>query len=872
MEESSQKKSEIIKINNKSEISNELNANKNPDFEEHIIETYKILSGYYTKTNQEKNKNIKLCEIEMNKALDICEKNEKINLNKNILDKISRIMHYNKISILFILSKIFISLMQKNNLFEKKSDLNNIIYFMNEILNLNKILKETYIGYKLNLISQKFFEKISKEFSFEFEQSSNIKNFLKINAQKMKPYKLKLNSFEEMLFSLNDSLQIQENHIIQYKIIIDNFNYILAMINEVDLDERNNLENYIELGKIFVYLLYNNKYVIFLKKQSSEGEGSIKIFYDCNEDNYLFNIIEGEKFFIEYDNDIHDMQEKICELVLIYVEKYKGVNNIFDFQYVLYILAKRIFFLFDGKFREKIEPIIAEIMVNLCFYKINSIEEIKIFIKEILNSTDEKNKNFKNLLKRKIDFISMNPNFQLKLTNDKKDKNKEKENRYNTNIENISNEALFLLEGDLKLGYFLSKNIKNGEYFNFYVEITKPYSIIDFCINIDEYNIKLSIKDLNEEKYIIKNNEINSYSCPYKICLFFTKPVIFEFIFDNSYSWIRDKNIKYKVNIFYPQKSFYIKRKILLFKYQEKLFKYKNLEEEQKNSGKNLFLIKFNGQNKAFNSLDVLRNIKSFDTMLEDKFISINSIYISISIDENDISYFYYKKKDRFEKLELNKNNFENYIKENILKEINSNETIRILNLFLIKGINTENKNSENAHYNTQIIDLEDILGFIPEISSENNEIKILFFYQYLLQAQLIYFLFKSFNKKENKDIVYLIHYIKNIGLQICQYKNGEIKLNPENFSGINLNQNFEKNMEIICDEIKKYENKRKVEILIPESIHDEENIFDFDKINKYINNKLNIKGDDDDFCSIQKLDNGLNEEIKKYSHIFYLD
>ena len=172
---------------------------------------------------------------------------------------------------------------------------------------------------------------------------------------------------------------------------------------------------------------------------------------------------------------------------------------------------------------------------------------------------------------------------------------------------------MFLLEGDLKLGYFLSKNIKNGEYFNFYVEITKPYSIIDFCVNIDEYNIKLSIKDLNEEKYIIKNNEINSYSCPYKICLFFTKPVICEFIFDNSYSWIRDKNIKYKVNIFYPQKSFYIKRKILLFKYQEKLFKYKNLEEEQKNSGKNLFLIKFNGQNKAFNSLDVLRNIKSFD-------------------------------------------------------------------------------------------------------------------------------------------------------------------------------------------------------------------------------------------------------------------
>ena len=864
MEEPSSKTSENITINNNSEISNE---KKISDFEEHILETYKILSGFYNKKNEEKNKNIKLCEIEMRKALDECEKLDTINLNKNILDKISRIIHHNKINILFILSKIFISLMQKNNLFDKKVDTNNIIIFMNEILKLNNILKETYIGHKLNLISQKFIEKISTEFSFKFEQESNIKNLLKINAQKMKPYKLKLNSFEEMLLSLNDSLQIQESHIIQYKIIIDNFNYILGMINQVDLDERNNLENYVELGKIFVYLLYNNKYVIFLKKQSSEGEGVIKIFYDGNEDNYLFNVIEGEKFFIEYDNDIRDMQEKICELVLKYVERYKGVNNIFDFQYILYILAKRIFFLFDGKFRDKIEPIIAEIMINLCFYKINSIEEIKIFIKEILNSTDEKNNNFKNLLKRKIDFISMNPNFQLKLNNDKM------ESKHKTNIENISNEALFLLEGDLKLGYFLSRNIKNGEFFNFYVEVTEPYSIIDFCVNIEEYNIKLSIKDLTEEKYIMKDNEINSYSSPYKICLFFTKPVICEFIFDNSYSWIRDKSVKYKVNIFYPQKSFYIKRKMLLFQYQEKLYKYKNYGEG-KNQGKNLFLIKFNGQNKAFNSLDVIRNIKSLDKMLEDKYISINSIYISKQTNEIEKSYFYYKKNDKFEKIELNKNNFENYIKENILKNtnLNSKEEIKILNLFLIKGLDERDKNNENTQYNSQITNIEDILGFVPEISNENSENKILFFYQYLLQAQLIYFLFKSFTKKENKDILFLIHYTKNLGMQICQFKNGEIKLNPINFAGITKTQKLEKNLEIICDEIKKYEDKRKVEILIHESINDDENIFDFEKINKFINSKLNFKEDEEDFYSVNKLNNEFDEEVKKYSHIFYLD
>ena len=75
----------------------------------------------------------------------------------------------------------------------------------------------------------------------------------------MKPYKLKLNSFEEMLLSLNDSLQIQESHIIQYKIIIDNFNYILGMINQVDLDERNGENNereksLAELKELFSYV------------------------------------------------------------------------------------------------------------------------------------------------------------------------------------------------------------------------------------------------------------------------------------------------------------------------------------------------------------------------------------------------------------------------------------------------------------------------------------------------------------------------------------------------------------------------------------------------------------------------------------------
>ena len=867
--------SEIITVNKTEDISKSENIinpkieNNKSEFEHCIIEVYKILSGYYIKENKEKNLNIKLCEIEMRKALDICQKNSKINLNKNILDKISRIIHHNKINILLILSQIFIVLMQKETLFEKKSDINNIISFLNEICNLNKILQETYIGYKLHTISQKFIEKIISEFNFELEQISAIKNIINLNTQKMKSVKLKLNSFEEMSISLYDLLLNQESHLMQYKLIMDNFNYIIGMINQVDLDEKNSLENYIELGKIFAFLLYNKKYVIFLKKQSSESEGVIKLFFDGKENHYLFNIIEGEKFFIESEDEIEEMREKICELVLKYVEKYKGVNNIYEFQYVLYVLAKRVFFLFEGKFRNKIEPIIAEIMINLCFYKINSIEEIKIFIKEILKSDNDIYLNLKNLLQRKIDFIQMNPNFQLNKNNNSK-KNSE---NYSTNIENISNEALFLLEGDLKLGYFLSRKIRNGEYFNFYVELKEPFSLLDFCANIEEYNIKLSIIDLTNDKYLIKNIEINAFSSPYKICLFFTRPVICKFIFDNTYSWIRDKNIKYKVNVFYPQKEFFIRKKILLFKYQEKLFRNKIIEgkvNDKKNIGKNLFLIKFKGINKAFNSLDVIRNIQTCDKLIENKNININSIYVSKSLNENNKSYFYFKKNNTLEKYELNKNNFENCIKDNILKNSNLEDIIEIVNIYIIKHISQNNNSTDNNNLEfSPLLNIEDILGFIPDILDENNKLKILFFCQYLLQAQLLYYLFKCFHNKENKDIVLLINYSKNEGFQISQYKNGEIKLNIINLKN---EENIEKNIEIICNEIKKYENKRKVDILINENIiDDKENEIDFDKLYQLIKSKLNMDEEETSFY-ICKLNKEFNDDMIKYSHIFYLD
>jgi hypothetical protein len=310
-----------------------------------------------------------------------------------------------------------------------------------------------------------------------------------------------------------------------------------------------------------------------------------------------------------------------------------------------------------------------------------------------------------------------------------------------------------------------------------------------------------------------------------------------------------------------------------LFKYQEKLFRNKIIEgkvNDKKNIGKNLFLIKFKGINKAFNSLDVIRNIQTCDKLIENKNININSIYVSKSLNENNKSYFYFKKNNTLEKYELNKNNFENCIKDNILKNSNLEDIIEIVNIYIIKHISQNNNSTDNNNLEfSPLLNIEDILGFIPDILDENNKLKILFFCQYLFQAQLLYYLFKCFHNKENKDIVLLINYSKNEGFQISQYKNGEIKLNIINLKN---EENIEKNIEIICNEIKKYENKRKVDILINENIiDDKENEIDSDKLYQLIKSKLNMDEEENSFY-ICKLNKEFNDDMIKYSHIFYLD
>ena len=159
-------------------------------FELHIMNAYKKLTGLIETNPEIKNKdkkaqkalqeaaeklNISECETELRKASEELESLESISLNKNLIDKIVRISKRNKINLSLVVGHIYIQLMYKKNLFSKLNqknslDRNLIISFINELINMCNLLKNTYLGVKYENTLFCFLENIIKEIAFDSEQ------------------------------------------------------------------------------------------------------------------------------------------------------------------------------------------------------------------------------------------------------------------------------------------------------------------------------------------------------------------------------------------------------------------------------------------------------------------------------------------------------------------------------------------------------------------------------------------------------------------------------------------------------------------------------------------------------------------------------
>ena len=845
-------------------------------FEIYILNAYKKLVGFKEKKSEnqilDKNAqkelkiqleeaeklNIIACEIELRKALEEIESLQNFSLNKSIIDKTSRIYKRNHINLSLLIGEIYIQLMNKKNLFarlklDKKDglDKNIVISFINEVINMNSLLKDTYLCIKYDNALYNFLTNIIKEIAFDSEQLNEINIVLQEHKNRKEPIKLNTKTSKDLLDSINLAFNKQNSLYGQYKVVLDNSQDIINLINNANLNDQSEIENFTNLGILFLKLFFGKNCILLSDKNSDEKDKekdkiNIKKLFDGFDDNSHgnINVILGEKFYVDYDSDLEPLRVELCEIIIQYIEKFKTIINLLDLQFILFVLLKRIYFYYFDKYEEAITPLFVQIIINLCLFKDEKINPVHQFVNELLNSKNEQDAELKDLLKAKIEEAKNNNNFEFN----------PKENG-NGNLEKIQNEVIYVEEPNLNLGFFTDAEIESGETLSLYVELSKPFGFIDLTLIVKYYDINFTVTNLSEGKIIYQEKKLKSDK-GLKLNLFFTKPGIFKFEFDNSYSWVRNKNISYNISTFYPQCPTIIENKISISKYQEMLNNVKKGGRKEIDNENKLEIIQ-DQLVYQYNINDIKQNIELLNTMIISFQVKILSIYLDKEKEEgegNETKYFYVEN-ENLEKKELTEENFQNYINENK----NKNGTT-IVNLFIVSG-------DENEVLINRDLSLERVLGFEPDIEDENKN-SLLFFIEYYDQAQLLYYLC---NKAEDQQNTLLINYTKFGGYQVCAYVNGEIFSEIEEFKNLNKGEFLEKNLEIISGYVKKLAQENKIKILVTDSIDTEEKNITANKMSETMQNSLGIKAEEEGNYKIIKLNNDYNKEVERFNHLLNL-
>ena len=695
---------------------------------------------------------------------------------------------------------------------------------------------------------------IQVEIPFDTEQKDEINMVLKEHEEKSKEHKLNTNNSKDFLSSVNKAFNKKDSLFGQYKVILDNKEEILNLIEKANCNESNEVHDFYEFGILLIKLFFGKNCVLLNdknnKEENEDNKNTVKKLFDGFEDNSHgnINLILGEKFYVDYDSDIELMREELCEVIIKFVDKFKGITNLLEFQYILFVLLKRIYFYFFEKYEKDISELFVQILINLCLFKeADKINQVVQFVNELINSKCEKDTNLKEMLKKRIEEVKNNSEFNF-----------QPKNKVRGNLEKIKNEIVYVEETNLNLGFFTDVEIESGEAFDLYVEVSKPFGFLDFALILRGYDINLTVTNLTEGKVIYNEKKLKAEKTPLKLNLFFTKPGIFKFELDNRYSWIRNKNISYKINTFYPQSPFVFENKVAISKYQELMNNTKKLGGK-KNKGENRLEVIQDQLAYYYDINDIKDNIDLLNGMIANFHVKVLSVFLNKEKEEGkeeEKKFFYYEiepENEKLEKCELTQENLNNYIKENKNKEGTT-----IVNLFIIEG-------DSGVTLSPRELSLEGGLGFEPETDANSS---ILYFIQYLNQAQLLYYLC---NKAEDQQNSMLINYTKFGGYQICLYVNGEIICEIEELKKVNKNELSGQNIECICNVIKKLGQEKKIKILLVDSVDKEEKDLSSEKMAEDFKKNLGINEEEEGNYKIIKLNKEFNKEVERNTHLLNL-
>lgn len=807
-------------------------------FERAIIEAYK----------QKQSKNIyeklSIALDEIKFMVDDIKKSKKISsqdskgtknylLNKNIIDKISRIVERRFFNVNILIARIFENLLDSNNFAILSGDVNLLINFSNEVLNLLENIKSTIVSRQLEKKCLAFLNYLSNLEGINEEQKSIItellsgfptrnsseiyKNFdqLKEKLQKIcrnQNLEDKLEGINQMMESFGNTASLEE----QFDLLVEKVQVIVkAIIHQPNPEYK---EAYFQLGNFICSILYATKFKIdaYLPDYRINSKDFSKNYFYIIAGDQLVD--ETSKYEISFlHNTVYELTTQkeiltkcenifqICNLILNTLSIYE---NIFDLQFVNYIILKRIYFTFP-QFKRNIEDLLAVTLVNLCSFtsqfEVENSEECRIFLNYLLKYGEEE-------LKHKI-------NKRLESRNNVKIETKiELEEKEYSEVEF---EYLKLSDFNLRIGYPSSQEIEAGSEMSKYIEVHNPNSMIyigfathsnDITFHLlkyipndenegdsktrheddddsDEEDGKIE-KDLEEEytdkghfKLLLKLDRIDSSLTPVKIVLFVPEPGTYKLIFDNTYSWFTGKTLRYRLSVLKPLSEVDVSRRVDFDKLRRKeriesrkeVGQDQNEEKTQPDPHENkILMVKIEGVNRAFSVGKIYQSQQAiFDSSL------YRNIPVLLTKDSMRIFRTYTNEYgvdiDEFKEIPFIKQTLDNEVEDNrSLSEIFEEELTKyilsipeyqsksiFLNCFLMEKSLPDSSSIAIPITNDEYIkSIYAKLGFYPERLLTKFE-NLRFFTSSLADSLLLNLLFEKVLNEEKFNNIIHIHFDK---------------------------------------------------------------------------------------------------------------
>ena len=243
------------------------------------------------------------------------------------------------------------ALMKKKYLFDYDDDnfeINDLLLFVNKVIQFREEIQNTRISisYDYNLTQFLFF--IKDQFELDEDQLEGIEQVLEENKEI--DHKIKMSSnylYIYFIKLLTDELEIQPNIYEQYQVFIQNKKTILKMIESTDIKDANNYEWFLTLGKYLAYMFFNKSANLYVEKDENLEDdnlgGELMLFYDGKKDKNEIKLINGEKYNILIDEKIEQMRISLGDIIIYYSSKFIDINNLFEIQYLIFILLSRLY-------------------------------------------------------------------------------------------------------------------------------------------------------------------------------------------------------------------------------------------------------------------------------------------------------------------------------------------------------------------------------------------------------------------------------------------------------------------------------------------------------------------------------------------------